>query len=386
MCITEGQDLINLERTGRIFPPSSSPSYFLFHPRQQKHEAPLAMASFTTVNVECIDVSKCTHPISTGIGFLDHMIDQLNSHAQIGVAVTVTKADGSACTNNGANKADAINRFADQDQKELVALVGTSLGSELKKILHKEKHDAASTGNSSRFCCPLDEALVECILTKRPTASEGKLTKFTLSPYGKYPINVGRSKIGQLETNVIQTFFASLAQSSGLDISLTKLRGDNGHHVVESAFKAFSRALRNLIDGTDTNEYTSNAFEKMWGRGSESFSAGLELRREGKVERCTKETSILVHVVMDGGLQENNKGVKVDTGIVTMDEFVTIMAKEACISMQVECKGDLYVDDHHTSEDVAIAIGQVMNSALGTKAGLNRMWCAVGTYGGELVR
>ena len=99
------------------------------------------------------------------------------------------------------------------------------------------------------------------------------------------------------------------------------------------------------------------------------------------MERCTKETSILVHALLDGG---ENGSVKVDTGIKTMDDFVSILAKEACISMEVKCKGDLYVDDHHTSEDVAIAIGQVMNTALGTKAGLNRMWCAVGTYGGEL--
>jgi imidazoleglycerol phosphate dehydratase HisB len=51
------------------------------------------MSSFTTVNVECIDGSKSSHPISTGIGFLDQMIDQLNL-CSIGVAVTVTKADG----------------------------------------------------------------------------------------------------------------------------------------------------------------------------------------------------------------------------------------------------------------------------------------------------
>jgi imidazoleglycerol phosphate dehydratase HisB len=133
-----------------------------------------------------------------------------------------------------------------------------------------------------------------------------------------------------------------------------------------------------LIDGTDTNNYTSEAFETMWGVGSDSYKAGLELGREGKLERCTKETSILVHAALNG---ENS--IEVDTGIKTMDDFVSILAKEACISMKVKCKGDLYVDDHHTSEDVAIAIGQVTNTALGTKAGLNRMWCAVGNYGGE---
>jgi imidazoleglycerol-phosphate dehydratase len=261
----------------------------------------------------------------------------------------------------------------------MVGLVGSALGKELNKIVH-----ADSNPRSSRFCCPLDEALVECILTKHSNgAAEGKLTAFTLPPYGKYPASTGRTKIGHLLTSTVETFFQSLAKQSGLDISLIKIRGDNGHHVVESAFKAFSRALRNLIDGTDTNNYSSVEFKKMWGESSDSYRDGLELGREGKVERCTKETSILVRAYLDG--LKNGHGVDVNTGIQTMDDFVSILAKEACISMEVKCKGDLYVDDHHTSEDVSIAIGQVINSALGTKAGLNRMWCAVGTYGGEFI-
>lgn len=76
--------------------------------------------------------------------------------------------------------------------------------------------------------------------------------------------------------------------------------------------------------------------------------------------------------------------VKVHTGISTVDQFISILATEACMSIEVKCNGDLYVDDHHTSEDVSIALGQVLNVALGTKAGLNRMWCACGKYGGEL--
>ena len=51
----------------------------------------------------------------------------------------------------------------------------------------------------------------------------------------------------------------------------------------------------------------------------------------------------------------------------------------AGISLKIECNGDLWIDDHHTAEDVAIAVGQVINEALGTKAGLNRMWCATST-------
>ena len=352
-----------------------------YHIHQASPAVNTMLMAFTASNVECVDVSKSSHPISTGIGFFDHMIDQLNSHAQIGVAVTVSKQTGDEHVANGngasASSSNLINRYAGDDQREIVSIVGAAIGKELRKIVHTSNNGTCSS-KSSRFCCPLDEALVECIITKQPNASneEGQLTKFALPPYGKYPANKGRSKIGQLQTSCIESFFVALAKHSGLNISLIKIRGDNGHHVVESAFKAFSRALRNLIDGTDTNDYTSDAFEQMWGVKSESHAAGLALGREGKLERCTKETSILVHALLDEG---ENGSVKVDTGIKTMDDFVSVLAKEACISMEVKCKGDLYVDDHHTSEDVAIAIGQVMNTALGTKAGLNRMWCAVGT-------
>jgi len=332
---------------------------------------------FTLSNLACLDTAKSPYPISTGIGFFDHMIDQLNSHAQIGVSVTVTKhgeENGNADKNN--HSFEVVNRYADEDQADIMGSVGAALGTELKKLSYPDGDRA------SRFCCPLDEALVECKLTKKASNGDGgKLINFTLPPYGKYPANKGRAKIGTMKTQHVETFFSNLAQTSGMDISLVKVRGDNGHHVVESAFKAFSRALRNLIDGTNTNNYTSAEYETMWGLKSDSYTSSLELCREGKLERSTKETSILVHILLNGLAKGLDDSVEVDTGIKTMDQFVSILAKEAMMSIEVKCNGDLYVDDHHTSEDVSIALGQVLNTALGTKAGLNRMWCAIGTYG-----
>ena len=360
--------------------------------------------NYTLSNVECIDTSKSSHPISTGIGFFDHMLDQLNSHAQVGVAITVKKT--SVVDNNDTDHGNisagsatdehafqVVNRYGNEDQGEIMGQVGTALGAELRKLDNYPKEN-----RTSRFCCPLDEALVECIITKPSNDDEeqGKLINFTLPPYGIYPANIGRTKIGSMETKHVQTFFTNLASSSGLNISLMKVRGDNGHHIVESAFKAFSRALRNLLDGTSTNEYTSIEFTNMWGNTSLSYTSGIELNREGRLERSTKETSILVHVLLNGGggggntSSEEGEGkeggggnVKVHTGISTVDQFISILATEACMSLEVKCNGDLYVDDHHTSEDVSIALGQVLNVALGTKAGLNRMWCACGKYGGE---
>ncbi len=354
----------------------------------------------TLTNVACLDAAKSSHPISTGIGFFDHMIDQLNSHAQIGVSVTVHASRcgdednaiiTTGCMNDVAQSTyDVVNRYAAEDQSEIMGMVGTALGEKLKRLNYPTTTVGGCNERTSRFCCPLDEALVECTLTKQLSHTTegviGRLVHFTLPPYGKYPAKKGRCKIGSMQTQHVETFFANLAQASGINISLVKVRGDNGHHVVESAFKAFARALRNLIDGTDTNNYASTEYKHMWGFESQSYSSSLELCREGKLERSTKETSILVRILFDGLAQGPEDSIVVKTGISTIDQFVSILAQEAKMSVEVKCKGDLYVDDHHTSEDVSIALGQVLNSALGTKAGLNRMWCAVGHFGGMLHR
>jgi imidazoleglycerol-phosphate dehydratase len=351
------------------------------------------MTSFTLSNVEAIDLAKSTHPISTGVGFFDHMLDQLNSHAQIGVSVTAALA---LDTKDNDSSASDHNRHADEDQEQLMSQVGSAIGAELKKII------PANTSRLSRFCCPLDEALVECILEINTGSASnsgsgagsgelsssidsivniGRVTTFELAPYGIYP-KTGRTQIGKMKTAPLHAFFTELALSSGLNISLKKVRGHNGHHIVESSFKAFSRALRNIIDGTCTTNSThqesvDNTMNAMWGIGSQSFKEGMALKRGDKSSRTTKETSIDVQVDLDGGA----RGVTITTGIQTLDIFYENLAKDSGMSLFVVCKGDTWVDDHHTSEDVSIAVGKVLNNALGTKAGLNRMWCATAKVG-----
>lgn len=319
-------------------------------------------APFAASNVECIDLGRSSHPISSGVGFLDHMMDQFNSHAQVGVAITIND--------------DAVdnqhNRHKDMDQSILLPLCGTELGKSLKTILKD-----VPVGATSRFCCPLDEALVECQLVKQEDGV-GQLTTFALAPYGIYPRSTGRTKIGEMQTAHVEGFMKGLAEASGLGVTLQKVRGDNGHHVVESTFKALSRALRNLLDGTSTNEYESNAFQSLWGQStSESWNQSIALQRQGIHDRKTRETSILVDLKLDGGAS----GVSVETGIPTLNEIFAVLAEEAKASLTIKCKGDLFVDDHHTSEDVSIAVGQVLTKALGTKAGLNRMWCSKAEHG-----
>lgn len=391
------------------------------------HRRPSVSSLFTTTEVACVDLQKTQHPLRTGLGYFDHMMDQINSHAQIGVGLTVhhhsdfsslsnkTKAKKTTTTDGDEGDEEEPylhNRLAVStvDQASLLRHVGWTIGSQMMlmpKFLGLDD-DVTAT---SRFCCPLDEALVECVLTK-PVATNkkrrleedgsaaakvaasvnvkpvGELVKYELAPFGVFPKSTGRTKIGCLETVALEEFFKAFSRSTGLEISLTKVRGDNGHHIVESTFKAFSRAMRNLLDGTDTrevgkkskqpqsssdqNQSDSHMQQAMWGPTSMNWKQSIALKREGSVERSTKETKINVKLALDGGAA----GVNISTGIQTLDEFFTILAAEACMSLNIDCKGDLWVDDHHTAEDVAIAVGQVLTTALGTKAGLNRMWCA----------
>ena len=176
-------------------------------------------------------------------------------------------------------------------------------------------------------------------------------------------------------TSLVETFFRALSQSSGLNIKLLKIRGINGHHIIESVFKALSRALRNLIDdtNTDTLNIGDDATESTWGYNSLSYKEGIAMDRSRKSQRQTKGTAISILLTLDGG---GDSKVIIDSGVCTINDFYTALAREAQISLNVMCNGDTWVDDHHTSEDVSIAIGKVLDNALGTKAGLNRMWCA----------
>ncbi len=81
-----------------------------------------------------------------------------------------------------------------------------------------------------------------------------------------------------------------------------------------------------------------------------------------KVERNTLETQILVELNIDGSGK-----AEIDTGIGFLDHMLTLMSFHGKFDLKVICKGDTYVDDHHSVEDIGIAIGQAFKNALGDK-------------------
>ena len=89
--------------------------------------------------------------------------------------------------------------------------------------------------------------------------------------------------------------------------------------------------------------------------------------RKGAVSRKTNETEIAVEVDLDGtGVAE------VATGVGFFDHMLDQLARHSLMDLKVSAKGDLHIDDHHTVEDVGIALGQALKQALGDKRGLTR--------------
>ena len=99
-----------------------------------------------------------------------------------------------------------------------------------------------------------------------------------------------------------------------------------------------------------------------------SLLAPASPKRTSTVKRSTKETSIEVSVDLDGtGKSE------ISTGLGFLDHMFTALAKHSLIDITLYCKGDLEVDDHHTAEDCALALGQAIDASLGqSKAGIHR--------------
>ena len=89
--------------------------------------------------------------------------------------------------------------------------------------------------------------------------------------------------------------------------------------------------------------------------------------RAGQVRRVTKETDVSIELALDGYGQAD-----IATGIGFLDHLLTAFARHARCDLVVRCEGDLHVDDHHTTEDVALALGEALDQALGDRRGITR--------------
>ena len=103
--------------------------------------------------------------------------------------------------------------------------------------------------------------------------------------------------------------------------------------------------------------------------------------RTGRIERNTAETKILVEIDLDG-----TGSYQVETGIGFLDHMVEQFAKHSLIDVTMKVDGDLHIDQHHTTEDSALALGQALAAALGDKGGIARYGSAYSPMDETLAR
>ncbi len=153
-----------------------------------------------------------TYDVSTGIGFFDHMLEQLSRHSLIDVTV---RATGDLHI----------------DQHHTVEDVGIALGLAVKKALG----DCKGLTRYADVHLPMDETLTRCAIDV-----SGR-------PFLVFQIPFSRDKIGGFDTELFEEFFRAFAFNAGLTLHVTTLYGVNNHHMIESAFKALARALRSAV-------------------------------------------------------------------------------------------------------------------------------------------
>lgn len=103
--------------------------------------------------------------------------------------------------------------------------------------------------------------------------------------------------------------------------------------------------------------------------------------RTGTVERATSETRITATVSLDG-----SGAAEIRTGVGFLDHLLTALAKHAGFDLTLTCEGDLHVDDHHTAEDCALALGAAIDASLGERRGFARFGSAYAPLDEALAR
>ncbi len=164
----------------------------------------------TTIRID-VDLDRSADPqVQTGLGFFDHMLEQLGKHGGFALSVR-TQGD------------------LHVDEHHVIEDTALALGQALREALG-DKRGIGRYG----FTLPMDEALAEAALD------------FSGRPYLVFDGQFRRERIGDMPTELVPHFFRSLCETAGLNLHLA-VHGDNDHHKVEACFKVVARALRQAI-------------------------------------------------------------------------------------------------------------------------------------------
>ena len=153
------------------------------------------------------------HHMATGVGFFDHMLDQLSRHALIDIALTA-KGD------------------LHIDDHHTVEDCGVALGQALARALG-DKRGIRRYGECS---LPMDDAQVRCALD------------LSGRPFLLWNVPFPTPKIGTFDTELVREFFQALATHGGITLHVDLIHGINSHHIAEAVFKAVARSLRLAVE------------------------------------------------------------------------------------------------------------------------------------------
>ncbi|HMO07413.1 MAG TPA: imidazoleglycerol-phosphate dehydratase HisB [Paracoccaceae bacterium] len=151
--------------------------------------------------------------IATGVGFFDHMLDQLARHSLIDLRLTAA----------GDTQIDDHHTVED---------CGIAIGQALARALG----DKRGIRRYGHFVLAMDDARVACALD------------LSGRPFLVWDLPFPSSKIGSFDTELVREFFQALATHGGITLHVTREAGVNGHHIAEAAFKAVARALRMAVE------------------------------------------------------------------------------------------------------------------------------------------
>ncbi len=154
-----------------------------------------------------------TYSVATGIGFLDHMLEQLARHSLIDLELRA--------------KGDLHIDFHHTTEDTGIA-IGTALSEALG--------DRAGIVRYGSAMIPMDETLSRVALD------------LSNRPYLVWRVALARPKLGDMDTELFKEWFQAFAQAAGATLHVDNLYGENTHHIVESCFKGLARALRRAIE------------------------------------------------------------------------------------------------------------------------------------------
>jgi len=167
----------------------------------------------TDISVEIDLDGRGQYENQTGVGFFDHMLDQLARHALIDMTV---RATGDLHI----------------DDHHTVEDTGIALGQALSQAVG----DKTGIRRYGSCLLPMDDALVRAALD------------LSGRPLLIWNLDMPTPKIGTFDTELVREFFQALSTHGGITLHVDKLHGENSHHVAEAAFKAVARALRDALE------------------------------------------------------------------------------------------------------------------------------------------